>query len=267
MIFLIFFLFNFQLRAPTTEFVNRDGKRITVFPLGIEIYEEKVKVIAHYGEFHPQEKIFLFKDSVKIFLAKDTGYSNMAVYKVKEKKWEMPSFSFLIVYPKDKERVTIKSQRAEYDWEKEILFLENGEIELKKKIKLFGEKIVIDNKKNFLYSYLTTKVMNYNGEKLNNLLTCETLFYDFKNDTGIAKSKVNYTDSLSKVVGDWASFILEKEEIKEVLFKNKVFLSWERDSEKMEFACEKINFFFDKNNLKMASGENILDGKIYLKRK
>jgi hypothetical protein len=268
MIWLIFFIFNFQLKAPTTEFVNRDGKRLTVFPSGIEIYEEKMKVMANYGEFDPQEKIFLFKDSVRFFLTKDTGYTGMAIYKLKEKKWEMPAFNFLIIYPQAQERLTIKSEKATYDWEKEILFLEKGEIKLKNKLKLLGEKIVIDNKKNFLYSYLTTKVMNYlNEEKLNNFLTCETLFYDFKNDTGVAKSKVNYTDTLSQVFGDWATFILEKEEIKEVIFRNKVLLSWKREAEKMELACEKLNFFFDKNDLKMAVGENIFAGKIYLKRK
>lgn len=268
MIFFIFFIFNLELKAPTTEFINRNEKRITIFPLGIEIYEEAIRVLANYGEFEPQEKVFLLKDSVKIFLNKDTCYTDLAVYNLKTKKWEIPQKMFLIANLKDKGRITIVSEKSQYDLEREILSLEKGEIRLKEKVNLFGKKIEIDNRNNFLYSYLETKVMNYDDEeKINNFLSCETLFYDFKSDTGLAKSKVNYFDSIGKVNGSLASFILEGETVKEVIFRNRVFLSFEKEDNKIELECEKAYFLFDKNELKLTKGENIFVGKVYLKKR
>ncbi|MEO0130546.1 MAG: hypothetical protein ABIK76_02500 [candidate division WOR-3 bacterium] len=268
MIFLIFFLFNFELKAPTTEFVNRDGKRITIFPLGIEIYEKETKILANYAEFDPQERIFFLKDSVKIFINKDTCYTNLAIYNLQSKNWEMPEKIFLIANLKNKGKITILGENSQYDLEKEILFLEKGEIKLKEKVKLWGGKIKIDNKNSFLYSYLETKIMNYDEkEKIINSLHCDTLFYDFKSDTGLAKGNVNYIDSLGRVAGEFASFLLQEEMIKEATFGDKVFLSFERENNKIELECKKVWFDFDKNDLKVAYGEDIFSGKTYFKKK
>lgn len=268
MIFLIFFLFNFELKAPTTEFVNRNGKRITIFPLGIEIYEKETKILANYAEFDPQERIFFLKDSVKIFINRDTCYTNSAIYDLRFKNWVMPDKIFLIVNLKDKGKITILGENSQYDLEKEILFLEKGEINLKEKIKLMGEKIEIDNRNNFLYSYLKTKIGSYDEKgKIMNSLSCDTLFYDFKKDTGWAKGNVSYFDSLGMVTGKFASFFLEEEMIKAATFGDKVFLSFQRENNKIELECKKVYFDFDKGDLKIAYGEEIIWGKVYLKRK
>ncbi|MCX7837272.1 MAG: hypothetical protein N2323_04860 [candidate division WOR-3 bacterium] len=268
MIFVIYFLFNFELKAPTTEFINRNGERITLFPLGVEIYEKEIKVLANYAEFSPQAKIFFLRDSVKIFMDKDTCYTNLAIYNLKIKNWQMPERFFLIANLKDKGKITILGENSRYDLEKEVLFLEKGEIKLKERVKLFGRNIKIDNKNNFLYSYLETKIMNYDEkEEITNSLSCDTLFYDFKNDTGLAIGNVKYVDSLGEVKGELVSFILQEEMIKEATFQNRVFLSFQKEDNKIELECKKIKFRFDKNDLKVAYGEEILLGKTYLKKK
>ncbi len=268
MTFLLFFLINFELKAPTTEFVNRNGKRITVFPLGIEIYEKETKILTNYAEFDPQERIFFLKDSVKIFINGDTCYTNLAIYNLRFKNWVMPEKIFLIINLKDKGKITILGENSQYDLEKEILFLEKGEISLKEKIKLIGEKILIDNRNSFLYSYLKTKIMSYDEkERIISSLTCDTLFYDFKKDTGLARGNVSYVDSLGSVVGEFVSFFLKEETIKEATFGNKVFLSFQRADNKIELECKKVRFDFDKGDLKIAYGEEIIWGKTYLKGK
>lgn len=268
MIFLLFFLFNFELKAPTTEFINRDGERITIFPLGIELYEGETKILANYAEFKPRERIFYLRDSVKIFINKDTCYTSLAIYNLKSKNWQMPEKFFLIANLKDRGKITILGEKSQYDLEKELLFLEKGEIKLKERVKLFGEKIKIDNKNNFLYSYLETKIMNYDdkGEMVNSL-NCDTLFYDFKKDTGLAIGNVTYIDSSGKVAGELASFILQEETIKEATFQKGVFLSFQKEDNKIELECKRVKFTFDKRDLKVAYGEEILLGKTYLKRK
>lgn len=268
MIFLILFLFNFELKAPTTEFINRDGKRISLFPLGIEIYERNIKIVANYAEFDPQGRIFFLKDSVKIFIDKDTCYTNLAIYNLKTRIWEMPEKIYLIANLKDKGRIIINGDNSQYNLEKEILYLGKGEIKLKERIKFLGKKIEVDNRNNFLYSYLETKIMNYDEkENLINSLDCDTLFYDFKNDTGWVRGNVNYNDSLGNIRGKEASFILKEEMLKEVIFRDNVFLSFQREENKIELECKKAKFLFDNNDLKVAYGEDILLGKTYLKKK
>ncbi|MEO0086539.1 MAG: hypothetical protein ABIK77_04185 [candidate division WOR-3 bacterium] len=267
MIVLIFFLLNFQLKAPTTEFVERGGKRITLFPLGIEIYEEEIKIFANYAEFDPATRILFLRDSVKILRDKDTLYTNLAIYDLKTRKWEMPQNFFLVSSSKNRKKLIILGENSQYDLEKEILLLEEGEIKLKEKVRLLGKKIEIDNKNNFLYSYLATKIMNYGEqEKIINSLNCDTLFYDFKKDTGWAKGNVNYVDSFGEVKGEHASFVLEEEAVKEVTFIGKVFLSFCKENNKIELECKKIKFDFTNNDLKVAYGEEIVLGKTYFKK-
>ncbi|MEO0119350.1 MAG: hypothetical protein ABIK60_02255, partial [candidate division WOR-3 bacterium] len=198
----------------------------------------------------------------------DTCYTNLAIYNLRSKNWEMPEKIFLVANLKDKGRLTILGENSQYDLEKEILFLEKGEIKLKEKVKLLGKKIKIDNKNSFLYSYLETKIMNYDEkEKIINFLNCDTLFYDFKSDTGLAKGNVSYVDSVGKVMGELATFLLQEETIKEATFFDKVFLSFQREDNKIELECKKVRFNFDKNDLKIAYGEEIFSGKTYFKRK